>query len=323
MDLIERYVQAVGRRLPAQQREDIMNELRSALYDATDGAEDAEAAAVAAIKAMGAPEQAAAAYYPAGQYLIGPSLYPLFLRIAGLVLTVIIGLELATLIFAPLDALLGGRNHFLATLPTALGIVVLVFWGLQRSEAGVEAKRADFDPRRLPAAPQPGDSVERGSVIFDISINVLALWIFVGFLRAGGFQWEGATVLTNPVLAAYGPWIVASFAAGIVINVAVFWEGVWRRWSRLANLAVDVLSLGLVGVLIADHNAWLAEAGIGASLREIWVIGEAAPQVMGMQLLRMLLVATALILALMIAIQVYRLVRRPRAAARLSGPLAY
>ena len=77
MELIERYLQAIGRALPPAQRADILAELRSSLYDALEsaaGGTAVEAQAAVLIKQMGPPQQVAAAYYPAGQYLIGPAL---------------------------------------------------------------------------------------------------------------------------------------------------------------------------------------------------------------------------------------------------------
>ena len=44
MELIERYLQAIGRQLPRSQRADILSELRSALMDTLEARSGAQAA---------------------------------------------------------------------------------------------------------------------------------------------------------------------------------------------------------------------------------------------------------------------------------------
>ena len=92
MELIERYVNDVGRRLPKKQRDEVRRELRSALLDAVEPSEGepSEADVVAALTRMGPPETVAASYRPADQYLIGPELYPDFKRVLGIVMAILL-----------------------------------------------------------------------------------------------------------------------------------------------------------------------------------------------------------------------------------------
>ena len=87
MELLDRYIYDVGRRLPAKQREDIEKELKSLLLDAlearTGGAEPTEADMAAVLKEFGSPEEVAARY--AGErYVIGPRLYPTYRMVLGI-----------------------------------------------------------------------------------------------------------------------------------------------------------------------------------------------------------------------------------------------
>ena len=69
MELIERYLHAIGRHLPGNKREDILTELRSTLEDQVEAraaGEPNEADAAAVIAEMGPPRQVAAGYFPAG-----------------------------------------------------------------------------------------------------------------------------------------------------------------------------------------------------------------------------------------------------------------
>src|SRR5271157_3332190 len=97
MELIERYLQEIGRHLPANKRADILSELRSSLNDSLEAQtndQPSEEAVIQIIKEMGAPRKVAASYYPEGQYLIGPEMFPLFQRIAGFVVAGTVGGQL-------------------------------------------------------------------------------------------------------------------------------------------------------------------------------------------------------------------------------------
>jgi hypothetical protein len=81
MDLLERYLHAVGQYLPLETREDVLAELRVNLLAEMDARADAierpltvsETAAV--LKEHGRPLLVAARYMPQ-RYLIGPAVFP-------------------------------------------------------------------------------------------------------------------------------------------------------------------------------------------------------------------------------------------------------
>ncbi|MDX1436678.1 MAG: hypothetical protein R3335_07705, partial [Anaerolineales bacterium] len=139
MELIERYLYEVGRRLPGGQRKDILNELRSSLEDSLDARSEGEPTeddVVAVLQEMGSPKEVAASYAPEKQYLIGPNLYPIFKLVLGITFVAIIGAQLLAIVVAfflagepvNIEQFLGILN----SLPTALGFVVIVFFILDR-----------------------------------------------------------------------------------------------------------------------------------------------------------------------------------------------
>jgi len=82
-----------GRQLPRNKRADIEAELRSALTDSLEARSQGEPTqdqVVAVLKEFGRPEKVAASYWPEGQYLIGPRLFPLFRMVVGIALTVFV-----------------------------------------------------------------------------------------------------------------------------------------------------------------------------------------------------------------------------------------
>ncbi len=84
MDLLERYLQAVGQHLTAGTREDVLAELRVNLQAEMDAhAEEmerplTESEVAAILKAHGRPMLVAARYLPQ-HYLIGPAVFPFYL----------------------------------------------------------------------------------------------------------------------------------------------------------------------------------------------------------------------------------------------------
>src|SRR5687768_10678460 len=84
MELIERYLNEIGRRLPPKTRDDILAELRSVIQDKLDErvpeGQITRAHVIEVLKSMGSPKKVAASF--AGErYLIGPSLYPTMIRV--------------------------------------------------------------------------------------------------------------------------------------------------------------------------------------------------------------------------------------------------
>jgi hypothetical protein len=125
MDLIERYLAAVGFLLPRRQRDDITAELREALlarredkeaetgHPITRGEEDD------LLRAFGHP-LVVAARYGRQQYLIGPELYPIYVFALKVLLAIIAG---AAVVTGVVSAAVGPGQPG-AAIATSLG----VFW---------------------------------------------------------------------------------------------------------------------------------------------------------------------------------------------------
>ena len=99
MNLMELYISEVGRRLPKKTRADIEAEIRSALQDLLDersraaGKPADEEMVLAVVKEYGDPEKVAASY-EGERYLIGPQLYPTFIKVVFTVLPITVILAL-------------------------------------------------------------------------------------------------------------------------------------------------------------------------------------------------------------------------------------
>jgi hypothetical protein len=322
MELIERYLQEIGRRLPQKQRADILSELRSALMDTIEARFDGdfgEDSVVQVIKEMGPPKKVAESYHPAGQYLIGPTLYPTFQLVLGIVFTVIVTAQLVyvtvSLVMTPAAiSLLDEFWGLLNSLPTAIGFVVLIFALLQRLEVQPEFEQEAFDPRKLPKLEQDDSIISRGEQVFGIIVGVAVLAFLAQFAVECGFVGDG--FFANPVIDHYFPWIVLSMTLGIVIDIILLWRGRWQVSTRIARIGVNVFSMVVLFLLIQGHNAWLSNMGITGSfdgffdgLTQLSENTELASQLVGMILFRLSLTIAFIVTAIETMVQLYRFVR--------------
>lgn len=285
MDLIERYLDQVGRRLPADRRADVTTELRSALFDAlevrTASGEDAGSAAVDLLREYGPPDLLAASFDERRRFLIGPELYPAFVKVFGIAVVAVSSL----LVFSALVAWLRDRSTDLAsvagglggnlvqTAVAVLGWVVLVFWIVERS-GGRSATGAGrpWDPSELPPVNDP-ERVSRGGLavgLFFLSAFLLVLNVFPDKIVAL-VEFDGSTTampLVGPGLRA-NTWLITLVLGGLlVVRLAVLARGRWSSTLRWIDLGLDFLWIGVLVRLIRTDR--LLAADPATAIRAGW-----------------------------------------------------
>jgi len=326
MELIDRYVEAVGRQLPHKDRADIQEELRSTLVDTLEASVgDGEASkeqVVALLKEFGPPEQVAASYYPEGQYLIGPRLFPLFRMVAGISLTVFVIVQLVlmgvTLVFGPgIDQWLEHLGGIVGGVFSALGVIVLVFAVLQYFDVKPQMEDEDWDPMDLPHLEEV-DTISRGSMVAEITFSLIFLAILV-FLPEwiGVFTgFGGGEFVPNPVLMQYLPLLILSLLLGIGLDVILLWRGRWETVTRLAKIGINLFGIYVLGVLIAGHNAWLGARGYTGFLSAVEALsqlGNPTPevvQVLVVQAFQIAFIVALIVTAAETVVMIYRFIRR-------------
>lgn len=321
MELIDRYVNEVGRRLPSAKREDICQELRSALDDALEDrsfGDPSESDIVAVLNEFGSP-QAVANSYSGNRYLIGPELYPQFVTTLKIVVAVLAGLVVlgsAVSLFsstAGLEALptslAGLLNSLIDSFITALGIVVLIFFLLERLDLKIDFSDKDFsdkektwDPLELPAI-RDVDIVGRFDSIAGVVFPAIVLVLINQFKDRIGIhlssEGEGFSVgivsnapgdlLLNDVFLDILPWLNVSLLLPMALSVWLFWSGRWNLLTRLLKIAFDIFGAyvfyricqGLIGA-----QSQLLQTAIPDKIVEILVkIAELAPFGVGIAVL--------------------------------------
>lgn len=123
--LTERYVREVARHLPADQRDDVAAELRTTIADTVEGRDSPDRQGSAeheVLTEMGDPIRLAGRYAGRPLALIGPGLYPTYIRLLVLLLSVV--LPVVTAVFIVIDVVEGhGLGTVLGT--AAAGVLTI------------------------------------------------------------------------------------------------------------------------------------------------------------------------------------------------------
>jgi hypothetical protein len=267
MELIDRYVAEVGRHLPARQRADIEAELRSSLIDnleARSQGEPSQQDVVDLLQEFGSPQKIAASYWPEGQYLIGPTLYPLFRMVAGIALLVVVIVMLVllgvALVFRPESLPLRGfLDDFVPTIVSVFGWVVLAFAIMQRLGVHPRIEEERWDPRNLPPA-QELEPFSRVGTGIEIALGLVVI-VLLSILPQQLPQVlpPGVQIYISPVLLQYLPLLVLSVVLGVGLNVILLIRGKWETATQLAKIALNLFGIGILALLINGHTIWLVE----------------------------------------------------------------
>ncbi len=278
MKLIDRYVMEVGRRLPLLRgRKDLENELRSTLEDMLEdrarkaGRPADEAMELDLLREYGAPDQVASTYNPV-PYLIGPRMFPMYLMVLKIVLSVVVtvllvltGIQIATraALSGPefASAVLNGLSGIFSALLSGFGSITLVFAILERvSPAPDFALDEDktWDPASLKKEPDPQD-VKMAEPIAAIVFTCIALSIFnfnpqwIGIYYFSDGQWNVLPVLSQAFFR-WLPFINIVWVAEIVMNAILLRAGRWELSTRLLAIAIKIMQIAIGIFLLAGPS---------------------------------------------------------------------
>lgn len=283
LDLIERYIHAVGEELPRAGRDDVKAELRSLLSEQLDervaAGDPPESAAIGLLQAFGKPDDVAMRYGPANQYLIGPHYYPYFVGFAKITFYFVVGFFLFWTAFGwvtgnmHLPDFLRPRSlaswfvELAKLLALNLGVMVLVFAALERfyapGETRAERARTAWDPRDLPVLPvaegKDKDKVSEPGLIAKIYVVVVLAVILNFFPRWFGiviFSNQGTMTIPYTALGFYLPVFLMNvwWAGSVALNVWLLNLRRWTREARWVELALGLLGAGILYLVITGSS---------------------------------------------------------------------
>ena len=281
MDLLDRYLAAVRRNLPAKDADDIIAELRDVLLAQAEEREERYGHVdwTGLLREFGHPLTVAARYRPQ-QWLIGPELYPFYLyflkMIGGIVAVVVIVTAVVKGVVhqgPPGPMIVDLLGSLWSSLAGTVGAVTIVFALVERY-GGVDRYFRNWKPGELPELPELSQLVgdkpkKRWEHAFEVAAGLLMLLWWAGAVQlpfathSADFRLELAPVWTQ----LYWP-ILALLAARLVYNIL--------RWIRpqgswLAGLFGTTTAVG--GVILA---AMLHRAGQWATVVPLNMAAEQA-----------------------------------------------
>ncbi len=262
-ELIERYLYAVGRRLPAKIRKETEKELRSLIDDLLEErcgeSPPSESDAIEILTKLGTPAELAGKYIPDPfNYLIGPSYYRYYKTILAIVLAsaafgILVSSFLAILIpsdTTPWYQLLGNLFADLSIgLLAAVGAVTLVFALFERRGERLQAFTPGYEIANLPPVPKENERIPRHEPILEISISLFLLGIFFFFSDSLLVYIQDSHIIpifSREVILNHRFLLCLAFLAGIPVELLKWIDG--RYSLRLAavvlvsNLANGLLS---------------------------------------------------------------------------------
>jgi|GEM_PF-1790699 len=277
-ELIKQYSIEVGKYLPAKDRNDIVKEIYSTLIDAL---EDREDDVYALLKENGHPRKKAASFLPP-KYLIGPELYPTFIRIARIVLIVVAAAVTGSLI---LSAVLSQGQEIavweliahivesgITGVAAAFGFVVLVFIIIDKVNAGPKLVKEmeNWTPEALVVVKKT-QGVSLGEQIATIVFSVILIILLNFYIdRLSTFVNRGEMVFIFPTLTegfrGYFPYITVQLALSAVLAVYLIGRREMNLFSRIAGYCLKGFSIAiLIGLLTVGK---LVEAPAGLVLSQ-------------------------------------------------------
>ena len=264
MNLVDRYVAAIGRELPPRNAAEITAELKDVLLSKIEDQEaelgrpltDKEIGQM--LIAFGHP-MIVAGRYRKTQYLIGPELFPLWvatmrtvLMIGGAILLVGFVVNTAATNSPPVALLQKALQAFWPAFIWVFGVVTLVFAVNERM--GRYRFTHNWSPRQLPPVRTLGR--KRFNLMAEIGMGGVFLLWWTGLLRFRA--WLPAPPAVDVHLAAtwapfYVP-VIVYVAVQIAINVLALARPGWGRLNASLSLAKYVAACTLVGLILkAGH----------------------------------------------------------------------
>jgi hypothetical protein len=298
MDLLERYLQAVGQYLPAETKDDTIAELRSNLMEQIDAREEElgqplDFADVAAIlKEHGKPEVVALRYLPQ-RSLIGPAIYPFYTLTLARVLPLVVlvsflakGIEFVSVRHESLAHALGGLalGVWLSLLISA-AIITIIFAAIEiaRERGRLEAEWNEWDPAKLPAvkAHEAMDFSPKSMVKRVIELSVHCLWMAYvlwipwhpfWILGPGVFYMDSLNVALGPVWHTFYELLIVLLVVQLAMKLLAFVPSAQRAMMPM-KIVTDLLGLATTGLLAASSTYFVA-AGAAANVQKIATVNQ-------------------------------------------------
>lgn len=289
LDYINRYVYAVGKHLPSQQREDIKKEIHTLIMDMVDERKERVGSEKEAIQEvlleLGDPAQFAAQYHGKPNYVIGPSLIHSFIFVFKISMLGI-GIGLAVAFFAEaffaetfttsdqniVQLLIQYVGQFINAGLYTFGVVTAIFILIERyGPSFKETESKGWDPSQLNPVPKHNEKLNYTEIILTLLFTIGAIIFFNFYL----FDFSGSvlTALSLERLQDYLVYWNIVWAASIVICLYSLVAGRYTLTSRFIDALISVASFVIFlfmvqdpSLLSLDKDSWIRSLKVALNI---------------------------------------------------------
>lgn len=266
-DLIERYIYAATKRLPAKNREDVSMELRGLIDDMIlercGDETPTEKDIRVVLTELGTPMEVYAKYdEDADKCLIGQPYYSTYKFVLKIVLaSVVVGMTIVSLIQMVVeptiwyDMISDWVSDLSGSLMTAFAFVTILFAFFQ--DKGIKLDKT-FDLNDLPTVPKKKQEISKIDPVVGLVIDILFVILFLAapHMRGAVNTQTGVIVPIFNVDVIRAHWyIVVLFALfGIVRETVKLLEGRYNNKVMATTVVTNVLSAGTAAWWLSDAN---------------------------------------------------------------------
>jgi hypothetical protein len=274
MELVNRYIYAVTKRLPEKQREDIDKELRSLIDDMLEerskGSDPTDKDIEDVLLGLGDPSLLADKYRGKNRYLIGPEYFDKYLMLLKIVLAAsTFGLIVSLLIsyaVTPPDSISSVFSNVISSIFFALfqGFtwVTVIFAFLEFNQVNLKrakGSKSEFKPSELSQIPSKDARIRRAGPIVGIIFSVILLDILNFSPQLFGIRLNGTGLI--PVfnidrLHSYLLIINISFACVILKQIIRIVYGRYCVPLAIGTIGFSGIWLAITWVVLSDGNLW-------------------------------------------------------------------
>lgn len=339
MELIKRYVYAVTRELPVEQRKEIDLELNGLISDMLDaraaGAAASEASVNAVLSELGDPKLLAEKYRGYQRYLIGPRYYDNYVSVLKIVLMAVtiamVVVSIIRMLSAPADVV-GNMIDFFSTIVEAgfqgavwvtVVFVIMEYVSHQQGKDVLDTGEK-WSVADLPELSDNSNQVDRVGSIIGLGFSILFFVLVTTSLHLFGIYTleEGQPLIIVhffdlDIMAAYLPFLAGVLGFGILKDLLAIINGRWNVPLTLMDILSHALSIAMFAVLAANKAIWnsnflaqLTKSGMLSSDPEAFQVTQSAWAWVTNWLFILLAVITA-IAAIQLVIQLIRLKSHP------------
>lgn len=266
MEIIDRYIYAVTKRLPLNQREDLEQELRSLIDDMLSEYENKDQKAVEdVLMELGSPTELANKYRENKRYLISPESFDNYLAVLKIVMSAVffvltVAFFVGTVFSNDKDIFSTPINYIgslFDALLQAAAWVTLIFFIIDnkgyRKDNVVAFKLSD-----LPKRPINNAKISRASCIVGLTfstifymIMLVAPELFSAYLSSSGQEFSLVPIFDLAVVKSYSVIFIALFALTLIKEVLKFIAGNWT--ISLASVVI-IISIGSLILTLSFFN---------------------------------------------------------------------